>query len=76
KGKRNQFSQLTQQLDDYSPLKTLDRGFVYTTDDQGKTVSSIKQIKEKELIKLHFKDGDASATVKSIRRNNNGNKEK
>lgn len=76
KGKRNQFSQLTQQLDDYSPLKTLDRGFVYTTDDQGKTVSSIKQIKERELIKLHFKDGDASATVKSIRRNNNGNKEK
>jgi len=76
KGKRNQFSQLTQQLDDYSPLKTLDRGFVYTTDDQGKTVSSVKQIKEKELINLHFKDGDASATVKSIRRNNNGNKEK
>ncbi|WEV38130.1 exodeoxyribonuclease VII large subunit [Lactobacillus sp. ESL0680] len=74
--KRHQLGQIGQQLNDYSPLKTLDRGFVYATNAQEETVSSVTQLKAKDEIKLHFKDGNAKAIVKSVRRINNGNQEK
>lgn len=67
--KRNKFSQLVQQLTDYSPLKTLARGFTYTTDIKGKTISSVTQLSKQEQVKLHFKDGRASAVITEIRRN-------
>lgn len=66
--KRNVFAQTVQQLDDYSPLKTLDRGYVYVTNLEDKTVSSVDQISENEELNLHFKDGQISAVVKTIRR--------
>lgn len=73
KDKRNSFSKIVQQLDDYSPLKTLERGFVYTTDANGKTVSSVKQVKKNERLNLHFKDGQVEATVTKIEEENNAN---
>ncbi|WEV50493.1 exodeoxyribonuclease VII large subunit [Lactobacillus sp. ESL0731] len=73
--KRHQLGQIGQQLNDYSPLQTLNRGFAYATDNQGKTVSSVTQLKAKDEINLHFKDGNAKAIVKSVRRTNDGNKE-
>lgn len=73
KDKRNSFSKTVQQLDDYSPLKTLERGFVYTTDGSGKTVSSIKQVQENESLNLHFKDGQVEAKVIKIKEENNAN---
>lgn len=73
KDKRNSFSKTVQQLDDYSPLKTLERGFVYTTDANGKTVSSVKQVKKQESLNLHFKDGQVEATVTKIGEENNAN---
>lgn len=63
KDKRNVFAKVGQQLDDYSPLKTLERGFVYTTDEEGHTISSVKQVKAKDQLNLHFKDGQATAIV-------------
>lgn len=71
KDKRNSFSKIVQQLDDYSPLKTLERGFVYTTDANSKTVSSVKQVKKNERLNLHFKDGQVEATVTKIEEENN-----
>ncbi|WEV36356.1 exodeoxyribonuclease VII large subunit [Lactobacillus sp. ESL0677] len=73
--KRHQLGQIGQQLNDYSPLQTLNRGFAYATDNQGETVSSVVQLKVKDEINLHFKDGNAKAIVKSVRRTNDGNKE-
>ena len=70
--KRNALSQTAQQLNDYSPLKTLDRGYAFVTDKQNKTVSSIDQVKMKDEVKLHFKDGQATAIIGSIRREKNG----
>lgn len=46
KNKRNVFTQVMQQLDDYSPLKTLERGFVYSTNEHGETISSVKQVQK------------------------------
>lgn len=73
KNQRNRFTQIVQQLDDYSPLKTLERGFVYTTNDQGKTISSTRQIKPKDQLNLHFKDGQVTATVAKIEGKDNAN---
>lgn len=70
--KRNALSQTGQQLNDYSPLKTLDRGYAFVTDKQNKTVSSIAQVKIKDEVRLHFKDGQATAIIVSTRREKNG----
>lgn len=74
--KRHQLSQFGQQLDDYSPLKTLERGYVYVTNAATKTVGSIEQVKVKDEVNLHFKDGQAKAIIKTTRRNDNDNQEK
>ena len=70
--KRNTLSQTGQQLNDYSPLKTLDRGYTFVTDKQNKTVGSIDQVKIKDEVRLHFKDGQATAIISSTRREKNG----
>ena len=68
--KRNNFSKVVQQLDDYSPLKTLKRGFVYTTDDNGETISSVSQLEKGSNINLHFKDGQAEVVITEMRKDN------
>ena len=68
KSKRSDFSKVVQQLDDYSPLKTLERGFVYTTNEDGETISSVDQIKKDDHLNLHFKDGQVTATVTEVRK--------
>ncbi|BDR60699.1 exodeoxyribonuclease VII large subunit [Lactobacillus xylocopicola] len=72
---RHRLAQSAQQLDDYSPLKTLDRGYLYATKDR-ETVSSVKQVKQADELSLHFKDGQVVARVTAVRRNKNANKEK
>lgn len=74
--KRNLLKQKMQQLDDYSPLKTLGRGFSYVTSSQGKMVSSVAQIKENDRLSLHFKDGQAAAKVLTVKGEKNGKQEK
>ena len=76
KNKRNVFTQVMQQLDDYSPLKTLERGFVYSTNEHGETISSVKQVQKDDRLLLHFKDGQVDAVVTKIKEEQNGSKEK
>lgn len=71
--KRDAFKQTVQQLNDYSPLKTLERGFTYTTNESGQAVSSVDQIRNNDHLKLHFKDGIAEAIVTAIRGDKDGN---
>ena len=76
KEQRNKFAGLEQKLDDNSPLKTISRGYVYTENEAGTTVTSVAQLKVNEVLKLQFKDGQASAKVTDIRREENARKEK
>lgn len=71
--KRHYLAQAGQQLNDYSPLKTLERGYVYVTDLKEKTISSVDQIKMKDEVDLHFKDGKAKAVITATRRSDNDN---
>ena len=74
--KRHGLAKIGQQLDDYSPLKTLDRGYVYVVNEQKQTISSVTQLKPNNTVNLNFKDGKAVAVIKSTRRIKNGNEEK
>lgn len=73
--KRTTLRQKMQQLDDYSPLKTLDRGYSYTTVADGKAVSSVEQVKVNDSITVHFKDGAVEAKIAEIKEETYGNKE-
>ncbi|RMC46682.1 MULTISPECIES: exodeoxyribonuclease VII large subunit [unclassified Lactobacillus] len=74
--KRHGLAKIGQQLDDYSPLKTLDRGYVYVVNEQKQTISSVTQLKPNNKVNLNFKDGKAVAVIKYTRRIKNGNEEK
>ncbi len=69
--KKHTAGQLIQQLDDISPLRTLARGFTYTSDEKGKMVTSTKQLTTQMPLNLHFKDGQAWTRVEKIRSNQN-----
>ncbi len=55
-------------LDALSPLKVLSRGFTSVTKD-GKTVASVDQISENDLIDLKFADGNANCTINRVTKN-------
>ncbi|WEV44296.1 exodeoxyribonuclease VII large subunit [Lactobacillus sp. ESL0684] len=75
RNQRHQLAQVSQQLDDYSPLKTMDRGFIYATNVQKTTVTSVTQVNVADKLQLHFKDGQATAVINTIRRNKHDDKE-
>lgn len=70
--KRHQLLQKMQQLDDYSPLKTLKRGYTISS-KKGQTVTSVKQVKTGDLLAVAFKDGQVKATVQEVKETNNAN---
>ena len=50
-------------LDTLSPLKTLTRGYCIATQDNGKIINSIKDIKTDDILNLRLKDGEKKAKV-------------
>ena len=73
--KRHQLASQMQKLDDNSPLKAISRGYVYTSDEAGKTITQVSQLERGQVINLTFKDGAAQAQVTEVRRNQDGRKE-
>ena len=65
--RKSDFGQLVQQLNDYSPLKTLSRGYTYTTNDANETIVSAKQVAAGSQVQIHFKDGSAKATIDEVK---------
>lgn len=72
KDKQNKLATDAQHLNDISPLQTLARGFVYTSDNEGKTITSVKQLNKGDNLILHFKDGKAETKVISTQGEKNG----
>ena len=54
---------LAQRLDGNSPLKKLDNGFAYISDNYNKQVKSVKDVNENDNINLTLKDGVIYARV-------------
>ena len=73
--KRQQLVQKSAAMDAMSPLKVLARGYVAVSDEDGKTVRSIRQITEGNYLMLRFADGKAACTVDQTEGNSNDEKE-
>ena len=51
-------------LNDLSPLATLQRGYTITEDQDGNTLSSVKQAKEAKELVTKFVDGEVKSKVR------------
>lgn len=65
-GKRQRFVKLGASLDAMSPLRVLSRGYTVSTDSQGRTIRSVKQLSDGELLSLRFFDGRAACRVEEL----------
>ena len=60
--KKNKYINILSKLETLSPLKTLQRGYSITKKDN-KVITSIKNVKKGDNIKIEFNDGDIDAKV-------------
>lgn len=63
-----QVSRLTERLQALDPRRTLQRGFAWIHDAQGQVVTSVTGLQAGQLISAVWADGEASAEVRSVRR--------
>lgn len=64
--KRHTFSVLCARLQAASPLTKLESGYSYIVNDQGKSLTSVGDVRENELINIYLKDGNISARTETI----------
>lgn len=62
-GRKHRLALYAQKLQGLSPLISLERGYSYVQDKEGKAVRSVKQIKQGEQISICFLDGAAQAEI-------------
>ncbi|MBQ8894200.1 MAG: exodeoxyribonuclease VII large subunit [Clostridia bacterium] len=67
---RNTVATLIAKLDALSPLKVMQRGFSLVENENGKVVRSVEQLTLNEKIALRLPDGEATCTVKDIKKGN------
>jgi len=60
---RNRFAVDTQKLKGLSPLERLLGGYSYTTDDEGKNIRSIKEVKKGDNLSVYVTDGVIKAVA-------------
>lgn len=59
---KNRYAKLISQLDAYSPLKTLSRGYTITQ-KQGKIVNKKEELQQGDIIEIKFVDGEKRAQI-------------
>lgn len=68
KDERQSLSLYLERFSGLSPLKKLNQGFSYVADEKGRTITSVKQVKEKERLFISVTDGTIETEVRSIRK--------
>lgn len=63
KEKKTYMIEWISRLDALSPLKTLTRGYVMATDEQGKIIKSVKEVNSEDKVSLRFTDGEKKAQI-------------
>ena len=69
--RQQQFKLLVESLDHLSPLKIMGRGFTFTTQESGELISSVNDVKVKEQLTIHFRDGEVVAQATEIKQEEN-----
>ncbi len=65
-GKKHEFVRLAASLDALSPLKVLSRGYAVTTDESGKTISSVKGLKVGDRLRISLRDGSVNCLAQKV----------
>jgi len=60
---------LSQRLDGLDPTKVLGRGYSFIRDADGKTLTSVLQLKKGNDVEIRMRDGIALASVKDVKKN-------
>ncbi|HSW36634.1 MAG TPA: exodeoxyribonuclease VII large subunit, partial [Candidatus Limnocylindrales bacterium] len=63
---------LLDQLESYSPLKVMDRGYSFCQDESGKIIRSVRDLELDRLLQLRFKDGRARCRTEYIEEDSTG----
>lgn len=63
KEKKTYMVEWISRLDALSPLKTLTRGYVMATNEQGKIIKSVKEVNSEDKVNLRFTDGEKKAQI-------------
>ena len=61
--KRHQLMILSERLHGLSPLNKLSGGYAYLSDNTGRPVSSVSNVKEKDRLAVYLKDGNLTVQV-------------
>ncbi len=69
KQERTLLSQIQGKLTVLDPGSVLERGYAILTDGDRRTISGVDSIKPKDHVNIRMYDGEATATVESIRKN-------
>lgn len=64
KDAQNYFEKTVATLDSLSPLKTLSRGYCVLEDGKQNVLTSVKQLKENDIVKIVLCDGTKEASIK------------
>lgn len=64
--KKHSLKMLCSKLEDVSPLKRLTAGFSYISTEDGKTLKSVNDIKENDIVEIFLADGTIDARVEKI----------
>lgn len=66
RNKRNTLRILVERMHSVSPIKRLNGGMAYLSDERGKRVSGVNDMRVGEDIYIRMKDGEAKATVREL----------
>lgn len=72
KSRRNRLALLTSKLEGGSPLKKLESGFAYVTDEKERRIKSVKQVRKGEKLRLTLTDGYVETQVLKTEEIKNG----
>ncbi len=61
---KHRLAVLAARLDSISPVKSLQRGYSYTTDVKGHNISSVSDVSKGDMLKIRVTDGTINAEVK------------
>lgn len=68
KDKRHRLSLYLERFNGLSPLRKLNQGYSYVSDKEGKTVTSVSQVKQGDSLLVYVTDGTVEATVQNTKK--------
>ena len=65
KEKRHRLSLYLERFNGLSPLRKLNQGYAYVSDKEGKTLTSVSQVKKGDGLLIYVTDGTIEAVVQN-----------